>query len=759
MIWAPRTKSRSNQRRTHAVTGTILCALLGFASGHVLAQQQGPASGGQVKTLQIMRGETTPVIDGVLDEEIWSRATLVEDLHQLNPVEYAEPSQPTEIRLFYTDDALYVAARLWDSEADRITAQVLRQGEGLANEDRFAVILDPNLDRRSGYRFQVNPNSVRWEALYQDTSSLESDWDGIWQGAAMRDESGWFAEMEIPFKTISFDPRSDSWGINFERTIQRNDETLGWVSRNRQMNPSVAGTAVGFSDLEQGLGLDVVPSMSVREERVYAPNPDSNSNLEPSLDVFYKVTPSLNAALTLNTDFSATEVDDRQVNLTRFSLFFPEKRGFFLQDADIFEFGRIGSGGGGGGGGGGGASNENGRPFFSRNLGLSPTGEPVDIDYGGKVSGRMGRWNIGALMIHQAGFEDIEETDVFVSRVSANVLEESTAGIIVTDGDPHSNLDSSTVGADFLYRNSRLPGGRLIESEAWYMQTDKEGVDENDRAFGFGISSPNNVGWNGGVDFKHIEQNFDPAVGFVNQPDIRNSSLDVGYRWRFGNRYIRTISTDVDVSRTERLESGILDSEEIGMGFNVSTASQEQLFLNLHRNRKVLIEGFPIYGAPDGSEEVVIPAGDYRYDDVFLGLRSGNQRKIAAFVGMGTGEYYDGERTLIRTNVEWRPSEHLRLQTSYDIQDISLPAGDFIVRLASIRAQLVFSSTLSWVNLIQYDNISESVAFNSRLHWIPQAGREGFIVLNHGLEDRDRNDSFHSTNADLTIKFNYTWRF
>lgn len=712
-----------------------------------------------LKTLEVMRADAVPDIDGVLDEDVWSRATVLEDLHQLDPVEFAEPSEPTEIRLFYGDEALYVAARMWDSEPGRITAQVLRQGAGLANEDRFAVILDPTLDRRSGYRFQVNPNGVRWEALYQDTSSLESDWDGIWQAAATRDEDGWTAEMEIPFKTISFDPGNDSWGINFERTIQRNDETLGWVSRNREMNPGVAGTATGLTGLEQGLGLDVVPSMSVTEQRVYGPSPDSTSNLEPSVDVFYKVTPSLNAALTLNTDFSATEVDDRQVNLTRFGLFFPEKRDFFLQDADIFEFGRIGGDDGGGGPPGGGASSENGRPFFSRNLGLSRTGEPVDIDYGGKLSGRAGRWNIGALAIHQAAFGDVDATDVLVGRMTANVLEESTAGVIVTDGDPHSNLDSSLVGADFLYRNSRLPGGRIVEGEAWYQESDTEGIDSRDRAYGFGLSTPNNVGWRGGVDFKQIEENFDPAVGFVNQPGIRDYSADFGYRFRFGDNYLRTLFTGLQAGRTERLDSGILDSEDVSLEFNVATASQDRMFVNISRNRQVLIDDFNIYTASDGSEQVVIPSGDYSYNTAFMGLRSGRQRKVAAFIGMGTGEYYDGERTNIRTNIRYRPSEHLLLNASYDVQDISLPYGDFMVRLASLEAQLVFSSTLSWVNLIQYDNLSESVGFNSRLHWIPQAGQEGFIVLNHGLADRDKNDSFHSTNADMTIKFNYTWRF
>src|SRR5688500_15192638 len=257
---------------------------------------------GEGKSFDIVRLEGAPKIDGVLDEQTWGRAALVADLHQLDPVEYASPSQRSEIRIYYDDDALYVGARLWDTDAERITAQVLRQGEGLNGEDRFAVILDPYLDRRNGYRFQVNPNGVRWEAFYQDTSNLESNWDGIWLGAATRDAQGWTAEMAIPFKTLSFNPNNSEWGINFERTIQRNSETLGWVSRNRQMNPGVAGTATGFEGLKQGAGLDVVPSMSVRESKVYATG-ETTTDTEPSLDVFYKVMPSLNAALTINTDF------------------------------------------------------------------------------------------------------------------------------------------------------------------------------------------------------------------------------------------------------------------------------------------------------------------------------------------------------------------------------------------------------------------------------------------------------------------------
>jgi hypothetical protein len=343
--------------------------------------------------------------------------------------------------------------------------------------------------------------------------------------------------------------------------------------------------------------------------------------------------------------------------------------------------------------------------------------------------------------------------------LTANVLGESTVGVILTDGDPHSNLESTLVGTDFLYRNSRLPNGRVIEGEAWYQQTDTEGVEGEDRAFGFGVSAPNNVGWRGGVSVKQIEENFAPAVGFVNQPGIRDYSVDAGYRYRFGDAYLRTVFGGLEASRTERLDSHGLDSESVSLRLNLATASQDELMLNVRRNRQVLVEGFRIYSASDGAKEIVIPPGDYSYDELLIGIRTGEQRKIAAFIGAGTGEYYDGENTNLRTNVNWRPSQHLRLQASYNVQDISLPGGDFRVRVASLRADVVFSSTLSWVNLIQYDNVSESAGVNSRLHWIPRAGREGFIVLNHGFEDRDKNDSFHSTTADASIKFNYTLRF
>ena len=233
---------------------------------------------------------------------------------------------------------------MWDEVPDGVTARVLRQGETVGVDDVFYMVLDPFHDRRSGYRFMVNPNGIRDDALYQNTTQQQRNWEGIWHAAAQQDEMGWTAEMEIPYKTLSFNPENDTWGINFIRFVARDNEWTGWVSRNRNINPSIAGVAEGFQGLEQGVGLDIVPSISLREMRTFSPA-TSDFEPEPSLDIFYKLTPGLNGSLTINTDFSATEVDDRQVDLSRFSLFFPEKRAFFLKDSDIFEFGRLGPSG------------------------------------------------------------------------------------------------------------------------------------------------------------------------------------------------------------------------------------------------------------------------------------------------------------------------------------------------------------------------------------------------------------------------------
>ena len=739
----------------------VLCGLfLGVSCAQRAAGQDASAAPQTPKVVRIVRTEVAPVIDGRIDEAAWSRAAVIEDLHQIQPTEYVPFSEPTYVYLLYDENALYVAARMAHRDPATMKANILRQGEFFFGDDLFAVMLDPFNDKRSGYRFQVNANGVRMEALYQDTTRQLWDWNGIWDAEATQDEAGWSAEIAIPFKTLSFDPQTETWGLNFRRDIGYNDERAGWVSHNRTQDPSNSGALLGLDGLELGRGLDVVPSISLRETQDFSPLGERVFDAEPSLDLFYKISPALNGSLTFNTDFSATEVDDRQVNLTRFDLFFPEKRDFFLRDADIFRFGRLGVVGTDPTNTGGSFPRptlENGQPFFSRRIGLSAAGEPVDLNYGAKLSGRLGRWNIGTLAIHQEEFAGVNGSDLFVGRIAANVLEESSLGLIVTDGDPRSNLANSVVGVDFRYFNARLRGGRTLEGEAWAQRSKTEGVEGNDGAWGVRLRSPNTSGIRGGLGIKELQADFNPALGFVNRSGIHDQTGELGYTWRFRHPYMRLAYSGIDAQRIELLDGGLQTELMTLRMLEIDSNRRDRFILRHHQTKEVLREPFPIWERE--AERVVIEPGDYSFDETEVSVTTGPQRKFFGNLNIRSGDFYDGERLRLGGKIGWRPSPHFMTSVEYQFNDVELPDGNFSTRLVQFRADIVFSATLSWVTLVQYDNITETVGINSRVHWVPEAGREAFIVLNHNLTDLDRNNSFESAAADLTLKYSYTFRF
>jgi hypothetical protein len=760
-------RARLSLARVRTTLRGLAFAYASSALAPAALAQPVPTDGGDSKVAIVRRTGEAPVIDGRLDDAAWAEATVIEDLHQVQPVEYAEPTERTAVYVLYDSTTLYVGARMFDREPSLINARVLRQNQPIGPDDRFFVHIDPFGNRRSGYLFGVNPNGVRFDGVFQNITDRQFDWDGIWRAAATIDEQGWVAEVAIPFKTLSFDPANDTWRMNFVRNLIRRNEQMAWASRNRNTDPVTMGNVSGFAGLEQGLGLDIVPSLSVRERRTVATG-TSESDVEPSLDAFYKITPALNGALTINTDFSATEVDNRQVNLTRFNLFFPERRDFFLQDLDIFQFASLGRMNTGNDGLENTAttrpSRENGRPFFSRRLGISPTGEEVALKYGGKLSGRVGRWDLGALAIRQDDFDTVDPTTALVSRVDAttalvgrvvaNILEESSVGFIATSGDPSSSLDNSLVGADFRYVNSRLPGGRSLEADAWYQQTDTPALPGGDAAAGVGFRLPNNTGLRGGLAVKRLEANFNPALGFISRTGIEDYTLEVGHTWRPRSGAIQGIYSGLDADRIELIDDGSVESQTFSLrALEIETSSRDQLKLRLIANEEGLREPFEIHPG------VLIPAGLYSFDEFELRVSTGNQRKVSGGLGYRDGEFFDGERVAIDGSISWRPSRHLRASLELELNDIDLPRGSFITRLVRAVIETAFSSTWSWVNLIQYDNVSETVGLNSRLHWIPEAGREGFVVLNHNVEDLDRDNEFHSSFSELALKFGYTFRF
>jgi len=751
------------------LTNKLFTFLLLVISTSVCAQENISTASAASKSIEMVKLNQEPEIDGILDDEVWQQARVITDFYQTTPIEFAMPSQDTEVRIFYTEDAIYVGAKMFEDDPELITAQSLQQYGGVTQEDVFILLLDPFLNRRSGYRFAISPNGIWWDAIYSSPTETDANWLGIWQGESAIGEDGWTTEIRIPFQTLSFDPDNSDWGINFQRIIRRSDERISWLSRDRQQNPGTSGVATGISGIQQGKGLDIVPGLTLRRDKVFGAQPGAGveNSFEPTLDLFYKITPSLNAAVTLNTDFSAAEVDNRQVNLTRFSLFFPERRDFFLRDSDIFEFGQIGTYDFTANWGTGfsaipGAAQQNARPFFSRRIGLSANGAPVDLNVGGKISGRVGNFNVGSLIISQD--EDVasgvDATDIFVGRAVMNVLSESQLGVMMTDGDPQSNLDNTLYGADFRYRNSRLPNNKTVEVNAWVQQTDTEGKQGDDMAYSLALSSPNRNGLRGTAIYTRVEQNFDPAVGYVNRSGVEEYAMEGGYSYLMPpSSYFASYNVTVDGYRAELLSSGELSSQDVGIRLSLYNRTRDRFFARLVQAKEVLLNDFSIFRASDGSRSVVIPSGSYTFNEARIFLNTGTHRKLSANLSVWTGEFYDGEHLEFRSAFTWRPSNQLEFGLTHNENSIKLPAGDFKVRQINLQANFALNTRWSWNNLLQYDNVSEAAGFNSRLLYIPEAGQQAILVFNYGAEDRNKDNNFISTASDLSLRATYTFRY
>ncbi|MHC4220183.1 MAG: carbohydrate binding family 9 domain-containing protein, partial [Planctomycetota bacterium] len=367
--------------------------------------------------VEIVRTETPPTIDGVLDEPMWGQAAVIDNLTQVEPLEGVAPTRQTEIRILFDDQLIYFGVRCFDPEPDRIVARQLGRDGSLDSDDRVELVIDPIFDRRSGFFFATNPVSARLDGLVVNNRQIDIEWDGIWYAKSSIDDQGWVAEFAIPFQTISFNPKTTRWGFNLERVVRRDREVSRWSGPSRNLEiQSVANAGVleGIRDITQGLGLDVKPYAKGTYE--HGPTSDDFS-VTGGADLFYKLTPAITLTLTFNTDFAETEVDERQVNLTRFPLFFPEKRDFFLQDAGIFRFGGI---------------RRNPLPYQSRRIGLDENGLPVRILAGAKVTGRQSGWNLGFLTTYMDNTPTVDHKLLSVARVSRDVLDESAVGFIAT---------------------------------------------------------------------------------------------------------------------------------------------------------------------------------------------------------------------------------------------------------------------------------------------------------------------------------------
>ncbi|MAG32649.1 MAG: hypothetical protein CL908_17330 [Deltaproteobacteria bacterium] len=710
--------------------------------------------------------EEGPTIDGVLDDAIWEKAEVITDLTMVEPTAGAPPSFRSEIRILTDGKTLYFSLRAYDPEPDKIVANRMARTEMFFYDDGFNMLLDTFHDRRSGFFFQVNPNGGRRDGTFEG-DSYEENWDGIWYANSRIDELGWTTEVAIPFKTLGFDEGQDVWGLNLSRRVRRFNEENRWADPTLErfgINMSRAGELHGMAVAKQGVGLDVVPAFSFGGQYDELNN-RKNLDVEPSFDAFYRVLPSLTASVTANTDFAQTEVDDAQVNFTRFELFFPEKREFFLRDTGIFSFG--------------GLRQENGLPFFSRRIGLGEDGSAVRLLGGGRVTGRAGRFRLGFLNIQQDEAQDVDATNITVARVSANVLEESTLGVLLTHGDPNSNEENLLAATDFNFRSSQLIPNRFVSGEAWYQQTLTQSSGGSDygrasSAWGGTLSYPNDkINWK--VRFKSIEENFDPALGFVTRAGIRR--YDGEYRYRFRPE------TSIRTWDLTALGNVVTDRDD-----NVESF---QVFVTPIRITTQVDDVFSIrfnylYDKPSSPYFIVphvgLPSGAYSFPSATALVSTSRHRPLRLEFDLGIGALYDGWAIKTSPTVEWRPSKHWLVSLYYeDRQVFSMKACqgftrddttglctsdaaspilrtvDFQTRLVRFRVQFTFNPDTTLSTLAQYSNMSNGVSVQTRLRWIIEPGREFFFVIGQTLDATP--GDFRVKKTEPVVKLRWTLRF
>lgn len=692
---------------------------------------------GNLPELRIPRLEGKIKIDGKLTEPLWQRAAFIPQLTQQEPVENSPATEKTEVYIFYDSDYLYIGVKCFDSEPDKITAFNMARDFDLRDDDVIEVLLDPFNDRRNAYVFAVNPNGAKFDGLVVNNSErTQRAWDGIWYADASRDAKGWYVEMAIPFKTLSFNPRTTRWGFNIMRHIKRKIEQDRWASPFHQIyftKVAEAGYLTGIQGIKQGRGLDVRPYGLVGEERKEGETSDELI-YNGGLDVFYNITPALKASLTYNTDFAETEVDARRINLTRFPLFYPEKRRFFLEGSDIFSFS--------------GASPRSFMPFYSRRIGLVE-GEQIPILGGGKLTGRAGPYNIGILDIATRDYEGLPGKNFFVARVSRNIWDESLIGFIFTSGNPSGDAKNSVFGVDFKYGTSKFLKNKNLYIVGYYLRSFSEDVG-NDSIYGFFVDYPNDTVDNY-IGFTSIGENFNPALGFVYRTGIRTLHVGLSYNPRINKKLIRQFFFELRGSYTTDLSGKMIGWRLFTAPFNVRTQSGEHIEFNYMPYYDYLDVPFEVY------EGIIIPPGEYTMDRFRFELNTSKKRPIVFDLSARFGEYYTGHSLTLETGLSVRAGKHISLELVREGNYVRLPEGNFNAQVIQIKFDIYFSPKIMFQNYVQYDDISHSWGINSRFRWIIKEGNDLFIVFNQGWGDPL--DRWSVLYRKAQIKLQYTFRF
>ena len=723
---------------------------------------QEAAPGAERPTMAATRVDQAPTVDGDLSDRAWQESDVGTDFMQHEPLDGVPATEQTELRVVFTDSTIYFGITALDANPDAIIAKEMERDSRIFQDDSIILLLDTFHDRRNAYAFETNLNGARTDTLVTDEGrDLNLEWDGIWSVASRRTAFGWVAEIAIPISTLRFDPAAPAWGFNVQRYIAHKREMTHWSGLPRevsvlgqvgsQIQPvhriSMAGELTGLTGLAQSAQLQIKPFVigDVSEDPRLEADPITDG--DGGLDLKWGVTRSLALDLTYNTDFAEVEVDEQQTNLTRFSLYFPEKRDFFLENAGIFDFGP--------------PHREFFRPpvlkaFFSRRVGLDD-GQQVPIDWGTRLTGRLGGWNIGVLRVATAGIDrddgNLPANAFTVARLKRNLGRRSTIGAIVTEAAPENEDANRVVGLDFNYK----PTTKFGVGGFWT----GSGLSEDPKSTGTGASADTgeaaygvNVDYQGraltmSMDAEEIEENYQPAAGFLLRKNVRH--LNPRFQWlpRIERGLVRSWFTEVRYDYYETLDEGKLESgrfEISPLGMRMTTEDRWRLaYVGEEEN---LVEPFEI------ASGIVIPAGRYEFDGLELAMFSNQSRLLGVRGLFGWGDFYDGTRTSVRLTFGVRASKHVQTESLWVYNDVELPQGAFDIGLFSQRVDFTFTPNLRLNTIVQYNDDTEDLGLNVRLHWIYKPGSDLFVVYNENWMEGDLRQRL-STHRQIAVKFTY----
>jgi hypothetical protein len=725
-----------SRRARHTIRAA--CWLLGLSclNPRVSLCQIGPPP---ALTLRVGRATAVVRVDGRLDEPIWQTADSIANLTQVEPVEGTRPTGRTVIRILADADAIVVGIMAYDPDPSGIVSYAKARDADLEDEDHVRLLFDTFLDQRSGYVFAVNPLGARYDALVSDRGEHENEsWDAIWEAAAVRTKDGWSVEIRIPLRSLAFARGLDHWGFNVERRIQRLQETSRWASPGqdaRVTQPSRAGLLTNLPPFALGVGLTVRPTVTGGGSKA-GPGASVDGRFEPSVDASQRLGPNLLATVTVNTDFAETEVDTRRTNLTRFPLFFPEKRTFFLEGTDIFDFG-LGLG-------------EEFVPFHSRRIGLV-AGQEVPLIIGGKVSGRVGGTNIGALAVRTGAADSLAPASTMgVARVRQNVLRESSVGALATVGDPLGRPNSWLAGADATFQTSHLRGDKNLLVGLWGLATNRDGLVGDRTAAGFQLSYPNDL-WDASFGVTRIGDGFDPSLGFVPRPGVYLVALNARYAPRPGWWLVRQMFHELFIDGVTDLD-GKWESYRVFMApVNWRLESGDRFEINVAPTGERLVTPFEV------ADGVLIPAGSYHFRRFRLEVETAAKRPLGGQVTWWFGGFFSGTLHQIELEATWKPSGTFAVEIDGERDIGRLPQGNFTTDLIGTRLQVNVSPDLTISSLAQWDNDSRTLGTNTRLRWTFDPLGDLFLVYNHNLADRPGGLGFDG-NA-LLAKVQYAFRY